>query len=331
MKVRFTYGNGVLTLPAAVMQHIDKATKRDIRVLLALAAEPMACVDLAVARARVAAALSVSEGEVEGALGFWRGTGILTVTETESEPCTATADVQVPVTVTEAPAAKPAPKVIADGGLPSYSTEELTGVLERRKGLSALIDECQRVMGKVFNTREINLIAGMLDYLEMSEEYILLLLSHCVRMEKKSIRYVEKMALSLHDEGVVEASDLEERLQHIEMMAGSVGKIRKMFGASSRALTTKEKRMVEKWICTMKYSDEIIQMAYEITVDATGDASFPYANSILERWFAEGYRTVEDINNALTEYRRKKNNPNSSFDVDEFFEAALKRTYGDAT
>ena len=321
MKLSFAYGSDVLVLPGALFEHVDKATKKDIKILLALAAEPMARVDLSAACDAVAARLSLGKGEIDAALAFWRGTGILTASEEEENAPVAFAAPATPVTEQ--------PRVIADGGLPVYSSEELSGILERRAELSALIDECQRVFGKIFNTREVSLIAGLTDFLGLEGEYILLLLTHCVRMEKKSVRYVEKMAISLHDEGVTDVHDLEERLHRIEMMADAIGKIRVMFGLSSRALTTKEKTMVEKWVCAMQYSFDIIQLAYEITVNATAKPSIPYANTILERWYNEGYKTVDEIEHSIADYRRKKMAGSSSFDVDDFFEAALKRTYGD--
>lgn len=312
----FTYGNSVLVLPKDLLLHVDRASKKDLRVLLALAAEPLAMVDLDAACKKVAAALLMGEREVENALAFWRGTGLFTLEEGgETAP------------LSVATAARPV--VVSDGGLPSYSSQELTGVLERRSDLSLLIDECQRVFGKIFNTKEISTVVGLIDYLGLTGEYILLLMAHCIRMEKRSMRYLEKMALSLHDEGILDVNALEERLNRAEMMASAEGRIRAMFGLSSRALTTKERRMVEKWICVMQYDDEVIRMAYEITVDAIGKPSLPYANTILERWFAEGYRTAEDVQRAIADYQRKKKTGGSSFDVDDFFEAALKRTYGE--
>ena len=110
-------------------------------------------------------------------------------------------------------------------------------------------------------------------------------------------------------------------------MASATGKIRAMFGLSSRALTAKERGMIEGWICHMQYADDVIELAYEITVNAINKASIPYANTILERWYAEGYKTLEDVQNAIADYRRKKTNDAASFDVDDFFEAALKRSY----
>lgn len=321
MKLCFAFGNDALMLPVQLIQHVDKANKKDIKVLLALAAEPMARVDLAAGCRIVSQRLALGEREVDAAIAFWRGTGIIAVLD-EGEEAAAAAPA-----MPEAQQQAATPRVIADGGLPVYSSTELSGLLERRHELASLIDECQRVFGKIFNTREVSQIAGMVDYLGFDGDYILSLLSHCVRMEKKSLRYAEKMALSLHDEGITECAVLEERLQRIELMASSMGKIRMMFGLASRALTAKEKGMVERWVCQMQYSDDVLRLAYETTVNAINKASIPYANTILERWYAEGYRTMADVEKALAEYRRKKTE--GSFDVDDFFEAALKRTYGE--
>ncbi len=321
MRLGFVFGERVAVLPAAITAHLHKATKKDIAVLLVLAAEPAAQVDLDAAKAAIVARGEYTAADVDAALAFWRGTGVVLLDEGEQ-----TAPV---VTVAPMPSdASASPKVIAEKGLPTYNTEELSSILARRKELSQLIDDCQQAFGKIFNTNEIGVIAGLADYLGLDGEYILLLLTHCRNMEKKSLRYVEKMAISLHDEGVHGARELEERLRNIEMMAKASGRVRAIFGITARALTTKEKAMLESWVCKMQYGEEMLTRAYEMTVDAIGKPSMPYANKILERWFADGYKTVADVDNAMDEYKRKKND-GSSFDVNEFFEAALRRTYGE--
>ena len=316
MKISFHYGERVAVLPAAVIAHLDKASKKDIVILLALAAEPVAQIDLDAAKNILIAHGSYTASEIDAALAFWRGTGVVILDEQEG----------VPVTPVQASAEPVKPQVIAEKGLPSYNTEELSDILARRKELAQLVDDAQQAFGKIFNTSEIAIIAGLADYLGLDQEYILLLLTHCRNMEKKSLRYVEKMAISLHDEGVHGARELEVRLQNIELMAKATGRVRTIFGLTSRALTSKEKAMLESWICKMKYDEEMLTRAYELTVDAIGKPSMPYANKILERWFADGYKTVADVDKALADYKSKKNG-GSSFDVDEFFEAALRRTY----
>ena len=84
MKLNFVYGNDVLTLPAALIEHVDKATKKDIKILLALAAEPMTRVDVSAASAALCARLSFSAAEVDAAIAFWRGTGVLSLDEEET-------------------------------------------------------------------------------------------------------------------------------------------------------------------------------------------------------------------------------------------------------
>ena len=320
MKLLMNYGTDAVLLPAAVIEHLNKASKRDIEVLMTLAADPMSRVDLSAACTTAGARLSLSAAEIEASLAFWRGTGIVGTEEGAAR-----------VSKAQALAADaPAPRRVTDRGMPVYSSEELGGVLERRAELAGLIDACQRTFGKIFNTGEVSIIAGMVDFLGFDGEYVLLLLSHCVRMEKKSLRYAEKLALSLHDEGVTDSAVLEERLRRIEVMASAVGQIRTMFGIGSRHFSAKENRMVENWVCGMQYPHEIIKLAYDISVDATkGEPTIPYANSILERWHNEGYKTLEDVKKAIAEYRRQKSDGKSSFDVDDFWEAALKRTYGE--
>lgn len=312
MKLSFDFGNAVTVLPAKTVDLADKATKKDLILLLGLASQPalLAAEDPAAALSK---ALGLSEKDAAAGLSFWRGAGVLRCDEE-------TDGAAPPVKTAERP-------IRTDKGLPDYTTDELSDYMEKNKRFSAFLDACQRTMGKVFNTAETKTVAGLLDYLGVDEEYVLLLLAHCVKMEKRSLRYVEKTALSLYDEGITDTAALEERLQRIEKMSESLGKIRAMFGMGTRALTTKEKAMFEKWVCVMRYDMAVIRRAYELTVDAGKGPSVTYANAILERWYAEGYRDLEAVEKSIAEHKGKSGK--SSFNADDFFEAALKRTYGE--
>ena len=216
--------------------------------------------------------------------------------------------------------------------LPVYSSEELAGLLEQRESLRLLIDEAQNIFGKMFTMHEVNLLVGMVDYLGLDGEYILVLLAHCRRMEMKSLRAVERYAISLLDQGVDTAAGLEARVQALEAAHTLEGQVRAMFGLKSRALTGREKKFISAWL-GFGYGEEIVRRAYEITVNSTGGASLSYANAILERWNAEGLRTAQEIDARLQAEREAKAGraaPGSSFDTDDFFEAALRRSFADA-
>ncbi len=323
MKLEWNYKNRVLVLPFDVIEGGAAASVADWRVLCAFAADPHLCEDLEKGISAVAAALSLEKRDVRASLAFWRGTGVVA-----EQAAGDSAGTKKSGDLATAPKAAGQKKPLPDRGLPTYNSEELADIAGGNGNFAALVGACQQTFGKIFNTAEVGIIAGLADFLGLEGDYILLLLSHCVRMGKKSLRYAEKTALSLYDDGVTDAAALEERLQRIETMASATGKIRAMFGMSSRAFTTKEKAMIEKWICVMKYDINILKLAYDNTVDAIGKPSLSYANTILERWYAEGYKTEEEIARAMEEYRRKKMG-GSSFDADDFFNAALKNTYGE--
>ena len=106
------------------------------------------------------------------------------------------------------------------------------------------------------------------------------------------------------------------------------GQVRSLFGMKARALTSREDKMLRAW-ASFGYDIDIVRRAYEITVNATNEPSVPYTNSILERWHADGFKTAEEIDRALTEQKEKKEGKPLAKDdePDDFFEAALRRSF----
>ncbi len=319
MELKWNYGQSVLVLPASVLN--ADATAEQLCVLLWLASDA----SLAEKPAQLAKLCGAEKSEVSEILEYWRSRGVLSGLE-ESAPTTVVAK---PQKKKPTPAVTPKKPLQRADELPVYNSEELSDMMEKRESLRILLDACQNIFGKMFNPHEINILFGMVDYLKLDEEYILILLAHCKRLEIKSFRQVERYAISLLDKGIVSAEELEARVQEIEAAHRLEGAIRQMFGLKSRALTSKEKTAVEQW-ASYGYGEDVIRRAYEITVNSTGNASIPYANSILERWHALGLKTAEEIDSRLAEEKAEKEGKTtlgSSFHIDDFFEAALRKSF----
>ena len=103
-------------------------------------------------------------------------------------------------------------------------------------------------------------------------------------------------------------------------------KIRKLFGIGEREFIKTERAVFEKWI-ENGIDFELIGLAYEITVEKTGKSSPRYANKIIENWMSSGIKTAEEAKEAQSKYKSKQRE--ETFDADDFFEAALKRSYSD--
>jgi DnaD/phage-associated family protein len=214
--------------------------------------------------------------------------------------------------------------------LPNYTTEEISVILEKRKETSYLLDECQQEFGKIFSTRDLNVIVGMLDYLGVDIGYVVALLKYCNKIGKRSTSYAEKLAFSFVEEGIDTTEALKIKLGELEALRDNESAVRKLFGMKARTLTAKEKKCIGLWFGKFGYGVDVVRRAYEITVEAINEPSVSYAHAIIERWYNEGVKTLEDIDKSVEAYRAEKaksNDSQSSFDTDDFFEAALRRSY----
>lgn len=323
MKYIINYGSKVAVVPEKALEISAKAGAVELRVLLGLCALG-GSVDIK----KLARSVSCSEDDVKSALAFWRGAGVIELADSKEtasdEPAT---EAVVASQKSEEKTFEATKKLRRADELPQYTSDQLSNILEQRKETATLIDECQHIMGKVFNVKEINVLMGLVDYLELDCEYIMMLLTYCVSLGKKTLHYAEKLAFALYDAGITTGEQLSEELRRRELASDAEGKIRTLFGVGERAFTTKEKKFISSWINDMNYSIEIIEKAYEVTADATGKGSFPYANTVLERWNAAGLRTLEEIE---ASYKKSGSESPSvgSFDTDSFFEAAVRRSLG---
>ena len=317
--MKLNFKQEVLVLPASVLSHLDAATPEQLRVLLWLASD----LSLVSKHRQLAKLAGCNTATAQNAVTFWCNCGILGEAG-ESVPTMAT------VSDEEVPTKK---KLQRADELPNYTSGELAELLEARASVRVLIDEAQRILGKMFNPNDINIMVGMIDYLGMNEECILLLLAHCKRIGKSNLRAIEKYAYAMVDKGINDVESMEEEICTVEAMHTFEGEVRALFGMKSRALTSKEGKMLSAWL-SFGYNIDIVRMAYEITVNATGEPSLPYTNAILEKWNANAWKTTDEIEAGMNAEREKREGNatppkelGNSFDTDDFFEAALQRGF----
>ena len=338
----------MISLPVAALEIMGRATAQDMRVLLWLCAARELREDLPCLCERV----GCTEAEAQASIAFWRGAGVLTVEDQPQTSVTVESKTETELQAEPAEGSKasdgthtpPAPR--RTESLPRYTTEELSDLLERRREAAALIDECQRILGRIFNVREIGVLVALLDYLSLDAEYLILLCAHCAKLGKTSIHYVEKVAQDMVDGGACTVEALQETLRREDAAREAEGQIRALFGAQDRKLTQAERKYIRRWTDEWKFDMGMIELAYEATVDSIGEASMRYTDGVLKRWQAEGLTTPEAVaasderwrqahENGLREAANGKpagkseNKKGGSFDVDDFFEAALKRSYQD--
>ena len=326
LRITLKYING--NFPENLSNLLANADEQDMRVLIALmmASDSNGEVNPEISLADI---LGIEKSGIDASIKFWRGAGVLASSRATKE---IVADAKK--SSDEKYVAKSAHRngvLEKNDGISPYATEELAALFEKRRVSAQFIDEAQRVAGRTFNSYDTGIVAGLVDQLGFEEEAVIAILSYAAKTGKKGIRYSEKLALGFYDDGVTTAADVTKRISLIEHSYETINKIKQLFGAGSRELSGTEKKLFEKWTQKFGYDIDIIRVAYDITVDATHASAPKYTDAILSKWYDEGLKTA----NEAIEYEKSRKAPPKngsiakSYELDDFFEAALQRSFED--
>ncbi len=325
MKYRLSqaWPDSSLILPVQVLEKMDQAGEGELKLLLSavgvLRFGPVEEEELILTLSQ-----TYDREMVLTALAFWRGCGILKLTEgRRGRTRKALPSEQEPSLEEPEPKPQPEPRKIIDADeAPFYSAKDLADAAEAVPDFKNLVSFAEGRLEKVLNTSELGRLWSFLDYLKMPLDVVMLVIEDCVSREKRSLRYITKMLTSFQDDGIDTYEKAEAYFAARQEKALYEKKIRRLFGLGDRKLTGAEDGILETWRKKFAFGDDMLDAAYEKTVAAAKNPSIKYMNKILENWFAEGIRSVEDIG-------KNQNSENGkapkSYDLDSFFEQAVSK------
>ncbi len=316
-KLKIEYGDSVFSLPKdSLLSTLGSASGFDLKVLILAASDDELRLDFNKATEELCRRLDCTKSALQKSLDFWSRAGVLNTVEGQTSE----------IGISKQP---PKNKTLQSSELPTYTESRAADVLANHLDLAEIIDACQQIAEKIFTPNEVQSIVAIYDYLGLDDEgYIVTLYQFCKRNGKTSPRYIEKVAVSLFDDGITTTSSLNEYIKKRDTVDCMTAKFRALIGAESRKLTAKESANIELWSSTWGYDFEVINRAYEITVERCGDYKLPYMSRILENWHDAGLSTIEDVDASLESYQKNKSDASSEsdFEDNEYFEAALARS-----
>lgn len=195
-------------------------------------------------------------------------------------------------------AASPSPTVTPVPDKNTLSPTEVQASMTN-KDLERTIYMAETYIGRPFSTTELNSFCYINDQLHFSSDLMEYLIEYCVTRGKKSVRYIESVAINWYQQGITTVKDAKEQST---LYSQNVFPIMKAFGISNRDPGSAELDYIKKWNSLGLGTDIIIE-ACSRTLLATHQASFPYANKILEDWKRLGVRNTSDIKHLDDKHR----------------------------
>ena len=175
--------------------------------------------------------------------------------------------------------------------------------LRESEEIQELLFIAQQYIGHPLNRTELEKILYFYDDLHFPAELIDYLIEYCSNGGHNSIHYIEKVALSWHDEGIrtVEAARQQAKSFNKDYYA-----IFRALGINNHSPIPAEIRIMDKWLKTYKFPLDVITEACTRTVMSTAKPTLAYADGTLSSWYKKGAASLEDISKIDTEHNKAR-------------------------
>lgn len=172
---------------------------------------------------------------------------------------------------------------------PDYSTDEINYYMSHNDSFKSLLNSAESYLGKLLTMAEIRTLYSLHDWLRLPLDVIEILLAYCCENGHRSMRYIEKVAITWADDGVDSAASA---IEHIKDYSQVYMRIMKALGIYGKSPVGKQKEYMKKWTEAMPL--ELILYGCEKTaLVVTSGNPFPYADKIFSNWKKDGIDTVE--------------------------------------
>ena len=157
------------------------------------------------------------------------------------------------------------------------------------------------------------------------EQVMVALFTYCLKRSALHKNYVQVVADSWSKENVKTFSDLELYLQKQETLQKIEKSIQKKLGYT-RPFTKFEKDDIKKWIYDYSYSLDIIDIALKRSTSKT-NFSFDYFDKAITDWHNNNLKTVDEIQNYISQYKTGTNNKKSNNNSNQSYNNFEMRSY----
>jgi|GEM_PF-1528387 len=234
----------------------------------------------------VAKELKLSGDDVKSAFEFWEAAGI---------------------------SVKPQPKKAQPATITPTKIDDIAAAIGRDESLNFLYKQAQILLGKTLSATDVQILYSFYDYYGFPAEVAVMMITYVTAKEKRSMRYIEKIAIEWAEKGILTVDDAENHIKKMEQRAKREYKITQALGIADRKLTQTEEQFIASWANELKVPLELVPVAYDRMINGTGGKfSCAYMNKIFENWAAAGVKTVEQLAMAEAEYKSSRPPANAS-------------------
>jgi DnaD/phage-associated family protein len=250
--------------------------------------------------AMIAKTFSILESDVINALKYWESVKLFALKEDSFE---------ISISLNSAkPAKKETDKPVISHEIqyaqpPKYTPSELEMYKGSYPEINTLFDKGEKILGKLLSANDLSILYSFYDWLRLPFDVILYLLSYCANGGHRRMKYIEAVAIDWAENGINTVSLAED---YVNLFNRDYRQILSALGITGRNPAPKEVEFMDKWLKEYNMPMDVILEAADISIIATGKPQFTYTDSIIERWFINGVRNLDDVKKAEQSFKEEK-------------------------
>ena len=185
---------------------------------------------------------------------------------------------------------------------PKFTQKDIDKLL-RDQDWEDILYQVETLFEKPISQSDTQSLMYIYDTLGFSVDLFEYLIEYCVENGHKSMHYINKVALSWHEENIttVNLAKTSSFLYNKNCYC-----VLNAYGIKGRGPAASEIAYIRKWSEEYGFALEVILEACDRTMNAIHQPSFDYTDSILKRWKDKNVRQLKDIDAVDADYRKEK-------------------------
>lgn len=253
--------------------------------------------------------IGVTAEDIDEALSYWSSVGVIyrsgNAPQAKNQPAAhEPVRVLAPKPETAAPAAAippVAPEKEVIRPRKSLLPTEIAERIAESQEIALLFKSAEGSLKRVLTFDDQRTILWIYDHLGMSADIIMMLIAYCCSVGRTNMGYIEKAALDWNEKNIATHEQAENEILLMQRSFAFEGKVQSRLKMLNK-LTASQKKYIDEW-ARMDMSVDLVELAYDKTVDATGKPAFQYMNKILVKWHDNN---ITDMQSAIEFDERTK-------------------------
>ncbi len=202
---------------------------------------------------------------------------------------------------------------------PTY--EQVAARCKESPEIANMFTDIQQLLGRTIGYDSECILIMMHDQYGLPVEVIYMLIDYCRSIGKGNFAYIAKVGKTWGEKEIDTIEKADEQIKMLNSCMSLWKEFAVMAGIQNPRPTSSQAAYLKTWSIDMKFSLDMIYLAYEEMLDHSSKISFAYMNKVLANWYQKGLKTPADVEKDKQAYReknQKKTSGEASYDMTEF-------------